>query len=440
MHTFRLLLLLVPLGALTACSGGGGIREIAVAIPFSAANFLGSPVDNPYFPLRPGSKFHYEGDTADGRVVIDVEVTTLTRDVFGVTCVVAIFTETIDGELAEIAEDWFAQDREGNVWYFGEVSNEYENGVVVSTAGSWEAGVNGAEPGIVMLGAPGLGMRYAQEKAPGVAEDMAKVVGAGSAVTTPLATFRGCLKTEDWNPLDPGSLENKFYAPGIGTVLEVEKDGSRIELLRVEYNPPFNPLSFVPGVDHPLFPLVPGTTYTYEKDTADGLETTEVEVLHATKVILGVTCVVVRDIVTLDGDLVEDTLDWFAQDVFGNVWYLGEESKDYENGVLVSTEGSWEAGVDGAVAGIIMLASPIIGIAYRQEFYAGVAEDMGAVEALRETVTVPFGTFTDCLKTRDFTPLEPGVAERKYYARGVGRILETNDDGERAELISVATE
>ncbi len=440
MRTLRLLLLLVPLGALGACTNRGGVRQIAVAIPFSAANFLGSPVDNPFFPLMPGSKFHYEGDTADGHVVIEVEVTTLTRTVAGVLCVVARFTETIDGELAEIAEDWFAQDKDGNVWYFGEDSRDYENGVVVSTGGSWEAGVGGAEPGIVMPALPQVGMFYSQENAPGIAEDKAKVVGVGATAATPLAAFTGCVRTEDWNPLDPGPVENKFYAPGIGTVLEVEQDGSRIELVYVEYNPPFNPALFVPGVDNPLFPLVPGTTFTYEKETDEGTETTEVEVLHATKVILGVTCVVVRDIVTLDGELIEDTLDWFAQDLFGNVWYLGEESKDYENGVLVSTEGSWEAGVDGAVAGIIMLAGPIVGLAYRQEFYAGVAEDMGAVESLRETVTVPHGTFANCLKTRDFTPLEPGVAERKYYAPGIGRVLETNDDGERSELISVETE
>jgi len=154
-----------------------------------------------------------------------------------------------------------------------------------------------------------------------------------------------------------------------------------------------------------------------------------VTVTNETKEIMGVTCVVVRDTVTVDGELVEDTFDWYAQDKYGNVWYFGEESKQYEDGDLVSLEGSWKAGVDGAQPGIIMEADPVVGDLYRQEFAPGEAEDMGEVLALGETVTVPAGTFTDCLKTKDFTPMEPEVVEHKYYAPGVGVVKEVMVEG-----------
>ena len=201
--------------------------------------------------------------------------------------------------------------------------------------------------------------------------------------------------------------------------------------------PPFNAANFVAGVNHPLFPLVPGTTTTLEKSTDEGVERVAGTVLATTKVILGVTCVVVHEMVTLDGDLIEDTFDWFAQDVSGNVWYMGEDTTEYANGIPVSTAGSFEAGVNGASAGIIMLGAPSVGLTYSLEVAPGIAEDMATVLALNQTVNTPYGVLTGCLKTRDFTPLEPGVAEEKFYAPGIGLVLEINDDDERTELISV---
>jgi hypothetical protein len=160
-----------------------------------------------------------------------------------------------------------------------------------------------------------------------------------------------------------------------------------------------------------------------------------------TKDILGVPCVVVRDTVTLDGEVIEDTFDWFAQDADGNVWYFGEDTKEYEDGEVVTTEGSWEAGVDGAEPGIVMEADPQVGDRYRQEFYEGHAEDMATVLSLDETADVPYGSYEDVLMTEDTTPLEPDVLERKFYARGVGVVLEVdvNGGGEREELVSVET-
>jgi hypothetical protein len=200
---------------------------------------------------------------------------------------------------------------------------------------------------------------------------------------------------------------------------------------------PFDPNNFVEGVDNPYLPLTPGAVSTFVGETTEGTETIVVEVLHQTKTILGVKATVVRDRVTLEGELIEDTFDWYAQDASGNVWYLGEDSKEYEDGVVVSTEGSWEAGVDGAEAGIIMLANPKKGDSYAQEDAPGVAEDMARVKGLTGPVTVPYATYDQVLAILEWTPLEPGARGTKYYASGVGVVLETSKKGERVELVSV---
>lgn len=192
---------------------------------------------------------------------------------------------------------------------------------------------------------------------------------------------------------------------------------------------PSDPNSFVAQIDNPYLAFAPGRVFHYQSVTADGLETSVVEVTKRTKRILGIAATVVHDQVYLDGALVEDTFDWYAQDQQGNVWYLGEDSKQIENGVVVGTEGSWEAGVNGATAGIIMLAQPKVGTQYRQEFAAGVAEDMAKVLDLSTTVQVNLGSFTGCLKTEEWTPLESGVREQKYYKPGVGLVLELQPKG-----------
>ena len=185
---------------------------------------------------------------------------------------------------------------------------------------------------------------------------------------------------------------------------------------------------------NPFFPLVPGTRWVY----ASGPETTTVTITAETRRILGVLCIVVRDVVSADGGLIEDTDDYFAQDVDGNVWYFGELSKGFENGELASLEGSWRAGVDGALPGIIMKATPAVGDTYRQEFAFGDAEDAAEVLSLTGSATTPGASCAGtCIVTRDFTPIEPDAAEQKYYATGVGLILELGvETGERVELTS----
>lgn len=208
------------------------------------------------------------------------------------------------------------------------------------------------------------------------------------------------------------------------------------------YNPVINPSDFVNKIDNPLFPLTPGTTFIYEGMTEKGNEHVEVKVTHNTKVILGVTCIEVRDTGTVSGVLAEDTLDWYAQDKDGNVWYFGENALEYnENGEVVSIEGSWKAGVDCAKPGIIMKAHPQVGDLYRQEFALGEAEDMAEVLSLNESITVPFGSFTQCLETKEFSPLEPDVLENKFYAPGVGNIQTVDvESGQHLDLINIITE
>jgi hypothetical protein len=204
-------------------------------------------------------------------------------------------------------------------------------------------------------------------------------------------------------------------------------------------SPEFDQSEFVSRIGNPYFPLVPGTTFIY-RGTSDGERTrNETFVTYETKEILGVTATVVRDRAFVGGELVEETFDWFAQDSDGNVWYLGEDSNDIENGVVVSKQGSWEAGVNGARPGIIMEARPRAGDFYRQELARGVAEDRAVVLSLREQAAVPYGSFDDCLKTKDFTPLEPGVVEHKYYCAGVGfvRAVTVQGGSDMLELVRI---
>jgi hypothetical protein len=200
------------------------------------------------------------------------------------------------------------------------------------------------------------------------------------------------------------------------------------------YSVTLDPANFVATIDNPWLPFTPGSRWVYQ---AGGRERNEVVVTDQTRKVLGITATVVRDTETRDGALVEDTFDWYAQDRDGNVWYLGEDTRAIRNGEP-SPAGSWEAGVDGALPGIIMKADPQVGDAYRQEYYRGQAEDMGKVVRSGDSERLPFRSFDGLLVTQDWTPLEPEVIEEKYYAKGVGLVLETTVRGgsDRNELIS----
>lgn len=200
---------------------------------------------------------------------------------------------------------------------------------------------------------------------------------------------------------------------------------------------------FVTEVTNPYFPLERGTTFFYE-GTKDGEPTSdEMRVMHRRIRILNVDCTIVHDRAFEDGVLVEDTLDYFAQDVSGNVWYFGEDTKELdENGRVVSTEGTWRAGVNGAAPGLVMEAHRRVGHRYFQELAAGAAEDMARVRALDDSACVPFGCFDHVLTTRETSRFEPDVVDQKQYASGVGVIREDSIAGgnEHSVLVRVTHE
>jgi hypothetical protein len=204
-----------------------------------------------------------------------------------------------------------------------------------------------------------------------------------------------------------------------------------------DYSVDIDRAGFVEGIDNPWLPFATGSHWVYEADEDGAVERIEVVVTGEKRIVMGITATVVRDTVTIDGELIEDTYDWYAQDTDGNVWYLGEDSKEYD-GDEMDTAGSWESGVDGALPGIVMRAEPQVGDAYRQEYYEGEAEDMAEVVRVGDSVEVPFGSFGEVLVIREWNPLEPDVIEEKYYAHGVGVILEQKIEGGegRAELIT----
>lgn len=197
--------------------------------------------------------------------------------------------------------------------------------------------------------------------------------------------------------------------------------------------------NFVHEIDNPYSPMEPGTVSVFQN--ADGSLIDTVTVTDRTKMIDGVRCIVVHDVAKEDGQVIEDTKDYFAQDKNGNVWYFGEDTKQIENGHVVGTEGSFRAGVHGAKPGIIMEAHPQIGDSYDQENAPGVAQDHAMVLSLTGSASVPFGTFHhNLLVTHETTPLEPGAAENKYYAKGVGEVFAKDlVTGEEERLVSVTS-
>jgi hypothetical protein len=224
----------------------------------------------------------------------------------------------------------------------------------------------------------------------------------------------------------------------LGNNPPVEEPASGAAPALSPYEPDIDPVDFVARVDNPYMPLDPGTRQVYEAVEDGETERVVITVLSRTKEVMGIDATIVLDVVSVDGQIAEKTFDWFAQDRTGNVWYLGEESHEYEDGKPINDEGSWEAGVGGALPGIVMLAEPREGERYRQEYLAGEAEDMGQVIRTGATVDIALGEFQDVVVTKDWNPLEPKVVEHKHYAPGVGLILETVAKGGngRLELIS----
>jgi hypothetical protein len=233
--------------------------------------------------------------------------------------------------------------------------------------------------------------------------------------------------------LGAGTLALAGAGAGVKSGAELPRGAEHVTLV---------PADFTTRITNPYWPMRPGARWVYRETGADGAKlrdvvrvTTEVK-----RIANGVTARVVRDTATEHGALVEDTWDYYAQDRAGNVWYLGERTRQYEDGKVVSTAGSFEAGVDGAEAGVVMPAHPRAGLAYRQEHYPRHAEDRASIVSTREQAQVPAGHYRNVLMTREVNPLEPDSLEFKFYARGVGPVLAISVSGgsDREELVSLA--
>jgi hypothetical protein len=203
------------------------------------------------------------------------------------------------------------------------------------------------------------------------------------------------------------------------------------------------PADFSPDITNPYFPMKPGTRWTYNEVEPEGkpLKVVVTATSATKKIANGVTARVVRDTVTQGGELIEDTVDWYAQDKDGNVWYMGEKTREYENGEVSTTAGSWEGGVDGALPGILMPGEPQDDMKYRQEYYKGEAEDNGEILSIDDQAEVPAGHFKDVVLTKDTITIQPDVQEYKLYARDVGLVLAFGISGGsgREELIKRET-
>jgi hypothetical protein len=206
------------------------------------------------------------------------------------------------------------------------------------------------------------------------------------------------------------------------------------------YEPVLDPANFTTTIDNPYFPLPVGRTLVYRGIKDGQTQEDRVTVTDKTKTVAeGITALVVSDVATHDGALLEKTSDWYAQDKQGNVWYLGEDTAHYLPNGKVDTSGSWEAGVNDAEPGLVMEADPQIPEAYRQEFLAGQAEDTAWIVERGGSTTVPYGKLKNVLTTLEATQLEPGAYDQKVYAPGIGIVREQALTGaaEFAELVTV---
>jgi len=267
---------------------------------------------------------------------------------------------------------------------------------------------------------------------------MWKRLGAVATIAIAAALVAACSGQQAQQP----KQQTKTTKPSATSGQTTSAVKAPVEATGTPYTVKLDPNDFVSGVTNPYWPLKVGTHWVYRTTTADGVEKNDVVVTDQTKTILGIKAVVVHDTVTVDGSLTEDTFDWYAQEKDGTVWYLGEDTKELENGKVTSTAGTWEAGVNGAQPGVIMQANPkAISTPspwYWQEFYKDQAEDQARTLSVTGTATVPAGTYNGLLVTEERSPIEPTVVEQKYYLPGLGVVLERTTKGAREVSVLVS--
>jgi hypothetical protein len=249
------------------------------------------------------------------------------------------------------------------------------------------------------------------------------------------AAVTGCGGRSDAPAAPTPSVESNQQTATTGAVQQPANAARKpVKLPKGSEPVQLDPATFTSEIDNPWWPMKPGYHWTF----SEGSSRDDITVLDKTKRIMGIEARVVHDVLTENGQVTEDTLDWYAQDADGNVWYMGEDTKEFENGKVKTTAGSWQAGVKGAQPGILIPAKPAKGVAYRQEYLEGEAEDRAKVLSTNAKGKVPHGAFDHALLTEDTTPLEPGLVEHKYYVRGIGPVLAVTVSGGsgREELLS----
>ncbi len=399
-----------------------------------------------------------------------IYVTGETKTILGVEATVVRDIAWDEGVLVEDTFDWYAQDTEGNIWYLGEIANNYEyddegNFIGTNNDSSWEAGVDGALPGYLMPANPQIGDIYYQEFDLGEAEDEAEVISLDASISIDFGNFNNVLQTREFTQLEPEAFEYKYFVPGIGQILAEEgiiEEGGEAELapelidIREISNATIPALSMTnfehsTQINNIYFPLNPGNLFIYKGlDTDSGeRERHEVLVTNETEEILGITSRVVED-KEFDNDLlVEEKLSYYAQDTVGNVWLLGESIAEYEydntgNIINIDDSESWLAGQDQSLPGLIMKATPENGAAYYQRFDIAEAENQAEIVDSDTSINLEFGNFADVIQIRESSTQEPEEFDYKYYAPGVGQILieEVEEDGSTEltlELIEIIT-
>ena len=423
----------------------------------SAADFV-QVVDNPYFPLIPGTRWVYAGKLANGGTErIELEILHETYMVNGVAATVLHDTVYQADQLVEETFDWFAQDKAGNVWYLGEAVDNYENGQLVDHHGSWEWGVDGALPGVNMWANPAarLDQIYYQEYYAGAAEDQGQLLSASEQLTVPAGVFTDVVQTYDFSALDPNLQEHKFFAPGVGNIKELDLlTGEEVVLVEFIPAPPLallpQPTSGMPAgiaptsarvdlvkptlsnplsITNPLLPITQVDQIIQVGEKEGKPHRTEFTLLPITKTIAWngeqTTVRVLQFVAYLDGRILEHALDFLAQADDGAVWYFGEDVFNYENGVVVDQEGTWLAGQDGPPA-MIMPAHPQAGDVYRVENFPSKAFEEVTVMAVDQTLEGPRGLIKGVMFVQQIG-LE-GKTTVKAFAPGYGEFLAHGED------------
>lgn len=460
-------------------------------------------INHKWFPMIPGTQYVYDGFTEEGPNKIPhsiiFTVTDLAKEVAGIETVVAYILDYSDDELVEAEIAFYAQDNDGNVWFMGEYPEVYEFEEIVE-APAWIPGLKGAKAGIVMKADPQPGMpSYAQGWGPAVNwNDRGRVVALGEEICVPVDCYEDVLVTEEFSQSEPDAFQVKYYAPDVGNVkvtwrgadatretldlvtltqlsasamaevraaaLELEESAlenskevyAATAPLKYEPDPEsvaefkdFDPANFDDSttVNNAWMPMQPGTQWVYKGTALDDEGNTltrriEFTVTDLTKEIGGVRTVVAWIVDYEDDEVVEKEIAFYAQDMDGNVWYLGEYPEEYEDGEFV-TAVPWIHGIEGALAGIKMMADPQPEIpSYYQGWGPAVDwSDYGQVEQVGQETCVPVDCYQDVLVIAESSLGEVNAYQLKYYARNVGEVRVgwkgEDESQEELELIEV---